>query len=234
MDSANTPLSSPLGMSIHGVIFDCDGTLVDTEPLANDVFAAMLCAEGLPMTGHEAMSRFRGMKWDACFAEVEVELGRKLPPGFSTELHERTSAAYRSGLKPIPGIIELVSSLDIPICVASNGKREQVEFSLSLTGLLPHFTGRIFSSYDIGVWKPEPDLFLHAAKAMGVEPANCAVVEDSVPGIQAGISAGMKVFAFQPTVVDGRIPAGIPIIQSMSELQTLFKTRMMVKPAPAE
>jgi HAD superfamily hydrolase (TIGR01509 family) len=220
-------------MSFHGVIFDCDGTLVDTEPLANDVFAAMLCAEGLPITGHEAMSRFRGMKWDACFAEVEAELGRKLPPSFMPELQERTFAAYQDRLKPIPGIIELVSALDIPVCVASNGTRKQVEFSLSLTGLLPYFTGRIFSSYDIGVWKPEPDLFLHAARAMGVEPEHCAVVEDSLPGIQAGISAGMKVFAFQPSVVNGRIPAGVTVIQSMSELQTVFKTRTMVKPRPA-
>jgi len=211
-------------MRFHGVIFDCDGTLVDTEPLANDVFATMLCAEGLRMTGHEAMTRFRGMKWDACLAEVEAELGRKLPPGFMPELQERTFEAYRGRLKPIPGIRELISLLDIPMCVASNGTRQQVEFSLSLTGLLPYFTGRIFSSHDIGVWKPEPDLFLHAAGAMGVEPANCAVVEDSVPGIQAGISAGMKVFAFQPAMVDERIPAGVTVIQSMSELHAVLNT----------
>jgi HAD superfamily hydrolase (TIGR01509 family) len=212
-------------MPFHGVIFDCDGTLVDTEPLANDVFATLLCAEGLPMTGHEAMIRFRGMKWDACLAEVEAELGRKLPPGFMPELRERTFEAYRGRLKPIPGIVDLVSSLDLPKCVASNGTREQVEFSLSLTGLLPYFAGRIFSSYDIGVWKPAPDLFLHAAKAMGMKPSFCAVVEDSVPGIQAGINAGMKVFAFQPTMVDERIPAGVTVIQSMSELQTVLKER---------
>jgi HAD superfamily hydrolase (TIGR01509 family) len=163
------------------------------------------------------------MKWDACLAEVEAELGRKLPPGFRPELQERTFEAYRRRLKPIPGIVDLVSSLDIPKCVASNGTREQVEFSLSLTGLLPYFADRIFSSHDIGVWKPEPDLFLHAARAMGVEPSGCAVVEDSVPGIQAGISAGMKVFAYQPTMVDGRIPAGVTVIQSMAELQTVLK-----------
>jgi beta-phosphoglucomutase-like phosphatase (HAD superfamily) len=98
-----------------------------------------------------------------------------------------------------------------------------VEFSLSLTGLLPYFTGRIFSSHDIGVWKPEPDLFLHAARTMGVEPENCAVVEDSVPGIQAGIRAGMKVFAYQPAMVDERIPAGVKIIQSMSALHDVFR-----------
>jgi len=210
-------------MSFHGVIFDCDGTLVDTESLANDVFATMLSEEGLPMTGHEAMTRFRGMKWDTCRAEVEVEMGRKLPPGFMPELQERTFEAYRGRLKPIPGIMDLVSSLALPMCVASNGSREQVEFSLSLTGLLPYFTGRIFSSHDIGVWKPEPDLFLHAAKTMGVEPKHCAVVEDSIPGIQAGIRAGMKVFAFQPIMADERIPAEVTVIQSMSELQRVFK-----------
>lgn len=210
-------------MPFHGIIFDCDGTLVDTEPLANDVFATMLSAEGLPMTGHEAMTRFRGMKWDACFAEVEAELGRKLSPDFVPELHKRTAEAYQGRLKPIPGIRELVSSLEIPMCVASNGTRQQVEYSLSLTGLLPYFAGRIFSSHDIGVWKPEPDLFLHAAKAMGVEPSFCAVVEDSIPGIQAGISAGMKVFAYQPAMVDSRIPAGVTVIQSMTELHTMLK-----------
>ena len=210
-------------MPFSGIIFDCDGTLVDTEPLANDVFAAMLCAEGLPITGHEAMARFRGKKWDTCFAEVEAELGRKLPPGFVPKLHERTSEAYRAGLKPRQEIIDLVSSLDIPKCVASNGTRKQIEHSLSLTGLLPYFTDRIFSSYDIGKWKPEPDLFLHAAKTMGVKPADCAVVEDSLPGIQAGISAGMHVFAFQPAMVDERIPAGVTVIQRMSELHTMLK-----------
>lgn len=83
-------------MPFSGVIFDCDGTLVDTEPLANDVFATMLSAEGLPITGHEAMTRFRGKKWAVCLAEVEAELGRKLPDGFMPELHERTSEAYRT------------------------------------------------------------------------------------------------------------------------------------------
>jgi HAD superfamily hydrolase (TIGR01509 family) len=210
-------------MPFSGVIFDCDGTLVDTEPLANDVFATMLCAEGLPMTGHEAMARFKGKKWATCLAEVEAELGRKLPDGFMPELHERTSEAYRGRLKPIPGIIDLVSSLEIPMCVASNGTRKQVEFSLSLTGLLPYFTGRIFSSYDVGVWKPEPDLFLHAARAIGVAPVECAVVEDSLPGIEAGIRAGMRVFAYQPTMMDERIPGGVTVIQDMSELHAVLK-----------
>jgi HAD superfamily hydrolase (TIGR01509 family) len=220
-------------MPFHGIIFDCDGTLVDTEPLANDVFAAMLCAEGLPMTGHEAMTRFRGMKWDACLAEAEADLGRKLPPDFMSVLNERTFEAYRDKLKPIPGIVDLVSSLNLPMCVASNGTREQVEYSLSLTGLLPYFTDRIFSSHDIGVWKPEPDLFLYAAKAMGVRPGDCAVVEDSMPGIQAGIRAGMRVFAFQPTITDARIPAGVMVIQNMSELHAVFNAPG-VKPKPAE
>ncbi len=112
-------------MPFSGVIFDCDGTLVDTEPLANDIFATMLCAEGLPMTGHEAMARFKGKKWATCSVEVGrtgAQTSRRLP---TPELHERTSEAYRGRLKPIPGIIDLVSSLEIPMCVASNGTRKQ-------------------------------------------------------------------------------------------------------------
>ena len=92
---------------------------------------------------------------------------------------------------------------------------------MSLTGLLPFFENAIFSSYEVGIWKPEPGLFLHAARAMGFEPAACTVVEDSLPGIQAGISAGMQVVAFQPYEVDPEIPKGVRVIRHLSELRTL-------------
>jgi beta-phosphoglucomutase-like phosphatase (HAD superfamily) len=118
----------------------------------------------------------------------------------------------------------LVAALNIPMCVASSGPREKIELSLSLTGLLPFFAGRIFSSYEVGFWKPDPGLFLHAAKAMAVEPSRCVVVEDSLPGIQAGIAAGMTVFAFQPDAIDARIPAGVSVVQSLPQLQALFQS----------
>src|SRR5882724_2252185 len=206
------------------VIFDCDGTLEDSEHLGNDVFAAMLAAQGLQITGRDAMVRFRGMKLAESLAQIEAELGRELPSTFVAEFRERTAKAFRDELKPVPGAMTLVAALNIPMCVASSGPREKIELSLSLTGLLPFFTGRIFSSYEVGSWKPDPGLFLHAAKAMAVEPSRCVVVEDSLPGIQAGIAAGMTVFAFQPDAIDARIPAGVSVVQSLPQLQALFQS----------
>jgi HAD superfamily hydrolase (TIGR01509 family) len=144
-----------------------------------------------------------------CVAELEARLGRQLPATFVRDLRSRTADEFRRRLRPVEGAVELVqwvATLPISICVASSGPREKVELSLSLTGLLPFFEGRIFSSYEVGAWKPDPGLFLHAAEAMGVAPGDCAVVEDSVPGLRAGLAAGMTVFAFQPHGVDPNTP----------------------------
>ena len=110
--------------------------------------------------------------------------------------------------------------------MASSGPPEKIATSLSLTGLRPFFEGRVFSSYDVGVWKPDPGLFLHAARAMGVAPGDCVVVEDSLPGIQAGLAAGMTVFAFQPQDVDPRIPAEVTVLKSLLELRSLLGTNV--------
>ena len=206
-----------------GVIFDCDGTLVDSESLGNEVFAAMVSAHGGNLTARESMLRFRGMKLAECLAQVEAELDHALPLDFAAEFRARSATVFRNELKPIPGALALVASLAIPMCVASSGPRDKIELSLSITGLLPFFEGRIFSSYEIESWKPDPGLFQHAAKALGVEPSNCAVVEDSLPGIQAGLAAGMRVFAFQPDAVDARIPPGVTVVQSLLQLQALFQ-----------
>jgi beta-phosphoglucomutase-like phosphatase (HAD superfamily) len=100
-----------------------------------------------------------------------------------------------------------------------SGPPEKIETSLALTGLQPFFEGRVFSSYDVGVWKPDPGLFLHAARVMGVAPGDCAVVEDSVFGIQAGLAAGMTVFAFQPQDVEPRLPAGVTVLTRLLDLR---------------
>jgi beta-phosphoglucomutase-like phosphatase (HAD superfamily) len=106
--------------------------------------------------------------------------------------------------------------------VASNGPKEQTELSLSVTGLLPFFKGAVFSSYEIGLWKPDPGLFLHAAATLGVNPRACAVVEDSPVGIQAGLTAGMKVFAFQPDAIDPDLPRDVEVVRHLSELKTIL------------
>lgn len=98
----------------------------------------------------------------------------------------------------IPGAFDLLERLTIPFCVATNGPREKAELTLELTGLLKFFPDRLFSAYEVGIYKPDPGLFLHAAQVMGVAPERCAVVEDSLPGVQAGLAAGMQVYALLP------------------------------------
>jgi HAD superfamily hydrolase (TIGR01509 family) len=213
------------------VIFDCDGTLVDSEPLANGAFADLLRENGVAMTGAEAIARFRGMKLATCLAEVESQTGVALPADFVAKLRARTADAFRSALKPIPGALDLVRSMAVPFGVASSGPREKIELSLSLTGLLPFFGGRIFSSYEIGSWKPDPGIFLHAADRLGAAPGDCIVVEDSLLGIEAGIAAGMRVLAFQPEQVDERIPPAATVVRSMEALGTLLATYGAIRSA---
>jgi HAD superfamily hydrolase (TIGR01509 family) len=117
---------------------------------------------------------------------------------FARSVRSAQAARFQQGLGTIRGAHALVSSLTVPFCVATNGPREKVELTLGLTGLLPYFGERIFSAYEVGSFKPDPGLFLHAAEALGVAPQHCAVVEDSEPGIRAGLAAGMQVFSLFP------------------------------------
>jgi len=207
---------------VDAVIFDCDGTLVDSEHIGNRVLAELISAQGRPLTPDEAVARFRGMKLSECLSQIEAELGRPLPETFVPDFRRRTAAAFRASLRAMPGAKALIESIGVPVCVASSGPREKIELSLSITGLLPYFAGRIFSSYEVGSWKPEPGLFLHAAAAVAVAPSRCAVIEDSLPGIQAGLAAGMLVFAFQPSEVDPRLPVGVPVVRDLRQLHALL------------
>ncbi|HEX5489580.1 MAG TPA: HAD-IA family hydrolase [Rhodanobacteraceae bacterium] len=185
-------------MPIEAVIFDCDGTLVDSERLANAALVECVAPFGLAMTTEEAMQAYVGGRMADCVADLECRLGRKLPDSFIPEVRRRTAEAFRSHLKPVEGAAEVLRKLQVPACVASSGPMEKIELSLEVTGLAHFFaTDRIFSAYDVGFWKPDPRLFLHAARAMGVAPGRCAVVEDSLPGVKAGIAAGMPTFWFR-------------------------------------
>lgn len=210
---------------MKAIIFDCDGTLVDSETLSTEVLVEAVGEHGLHLSVPEAMFAFRGGKMADCIAELESRLGRPLPETFVPEFRARAAQAFRARLRAIEGALELVQSLatmPVPFCVASSGPPEKIELSLSLTGLLPFFQGRIFSSYDVGVWKPDPGLFLHAADALGVAPDHCAVIEDSLPGMLAGLAAGMRVFAFQPHGVDPRTPAETIPLMKLLDLRDLL------------
>ena len=123
---------------------------------------------------------------------------RARPVRFRARGAGRHGGFFRRELRAVEGIHAALDAIRLPTCVASSGPPEKIRLSLELTGLLPRFDGRIFSAYEVGSWKPDPGLFLHAAEAMGVPPDECAVVEDSVPGVRAGVAAGMRVFAYAP------------------------------------
>jgi len=200
------------------LIFDCDGTLVDSEELGTSVLLEMAAELGLHLPLRQTNALFRGWKLDQCVAQLEIWLGYPLPGDFVAQVRTRTEGVFRARLRPIPGALELVRALRLPMCVASSGPREKIELSLSLTGLLPYFKDHIFSGYEVGSWKPDPGLFLHAAQAMSVPPAECAVVEDSLVGVQAGLAAGMQVFAYQPEEIDPGMPGGVRILRRLEEL----------------
>lgn len=200
-------------------LFDLDGTLVDSEVLANQVLVEELAGQGLTFSLEEAVERFRGGKMAESIAEVEAHFACKLPDGFIPDLRQKTAAAFQQKLQPVDGAVDLVRSIASQICIASNGPPEKIRLSLSLTGLQPYFGDRLFSAYDIQAWKPDPELFLNAARTLGVHPSDCAVVEDSLPGIHGGLAAGMQVFAYFPEAVAPPLPDTVIVVKHLSELQ---------------
>ncbi|MHB1199252.1 MAG: HAD family hydrolase [Polaromonas sp.] len=207
---------------IQAVIFDCDGTLVDSEVPSMDVLYTHACALGIDFTREQAHQQFRGVRMADCIAWIGAQLQHK-PDGFELDfvrdVRRVQAQRFSEGLKVIPGAFELLEKLTIPYCVATNGPREKVELTLGLTGLLKFFPDRVISAYDAGIFKPDPGLFLHAARVMGVAPACCAVVEDSLPGIQAGLAAGMQVYALlSPAALGAEISQQVHSIKDLTEL----------------
>lgn len=181
------------------VIFDCDGVLVDTEPIAARVGAQVLTGLGWELEPQEVMDRFLGCSDEHFRAEVEERLGDRLPPDWEARFGPLTDAAFATELTAVPGVVDVLDALDdhrTPTCVASNGSHAKMRRTLGLTGLAHRFEGRRFSATDVAQGKPAPDLYLHAAATMGVGPAECVVVEDSPRGAQAALAAGMRCLAF--------------------------------------
>jgi HAD superfamily hydrolase (TIGR01509 family) len=178
------------------VIFDNDGVLVDSEPISNRVMAAAISDAGLPTTTEDSMREFMGRRWDDSVAIVEERLGRELPADFTTRYRERRDAALAAELKPVPGVAAAIARIPCKRCVASSGAPEKIRFTLEHTGLLHLFEDRMFSGMEVEHGKPAPDLFLHAAERMGVAPERCAVVEDTIHGIEAAVAAGMAAFGY--------------------------------------
>jgi len=182
------------------VIFDCDGVLVDSESISNGVLARMLTVEGLPTTLAEARRDYQGLLLSEVVIGAEARLGHPLPRGWLARYERERAAVFASELEAVPGAavaVQAVSAAGAAVCVASQGQLEKIRLTLGLTGLRGLFADEaLFSAESVPRGKPHPDLFLHAARLMGAEPARCAVVEDSPSGVTAAVSAGMRALGY--------------------------------------
>jgi HAD superfamily hydrolase (TIGR01509 family) len=209
------------------VIFDCDGVLVDSEVISNSVLARELTVIGLPTTVTEARRNYQGLLLSDVLLAAEAQLGRRLPEGWLDRYERERSAAFRRELRPVAGaadVIEAVLGHGTRVCVASQGKLEKTRLSLQLTGLARYFSDDArFSAETVTRGKPHPDLFLHAAAAMGSEPEHCAVVEDTPSGVAAAVAAGMWAIGYAAdSDEEGLRGAGAEIIQRLNELPILL------------
>ena len=181
------------------VIFDCDGVLVDSEPLTTRAMQRSLARYGLRLGLDEIQARFHGVSNDQVRDTVLAHWGVQLPDDIADLIEEVESVAVEDGLPAIPGVADAVHSVvsaGIEVCVGSNGSPRAIEQRLKLTGLYDRFEGRLFSAAMVAYGKPHPDVFLHAAETMGFAPSACVVIEDSDAGVQAALSAGMRVLAY--------------------------------------
>lgn len=178
------------------VIFDCDGVLVDSEPLANEVLAAHLARAGVALTGAECRARFQGRSLASVGALVERDFEVTLDDRFFERLQRETYVRFREALEPVRGMRELLGALRAPWCIASSGGHDKMAVTLAVTGLDVLVGNRVFSAVDVARGKPAPDLFLYAARRMGIAPQRCLVIEDSVVGIEAALAAAMQVIGF--------------------------------------
>jgi len=186
-------------MKYELVIFDCDGTLVDSEGISNSIVSDLINRAGISMSRKEAIDKFKGTNFKTITGYIEKETGTELSYNFEAEFRRLSHAAFEKELQTIPGVVDFIEALPIPFCVASNGPQIKMETTLSVTGLTKYFDNRnTFSAYDINSWKPEPKLFQYAAVAMDCPIEKCLVIEDTLPGAMGAVNAQMDLFVYAP------------------------------------
>lgn len=210
-------------MKYKCIIFDCDGVLVDSEEISNSVLIEMANEIGAEIKMDYALENFAGKSLKNCFEHIENIIGESLPNTFEKEYRNRTFSLFKTDLKPIEGIHKLLDRISVPFCVASSGPIEKIKLNLTTTNLIDKFENRIFSSYEIGSWKPNPEIFQHAARKMGFKPNECAVVEDSIAGVRAGIKGGFDVYGFANNINKSElIKEGAKVFFEMNKLLELL------------
>ncbi len=208
------------------VIFDCDGVLVDSERIANEVFASVLNeACGFSLTLQDMFTTFVGHSSAQCMAIVEDMMGAPPPAGLAERYRREINAALAARVESVDGVEQVLDDLSVPACVASSGTHDKMRTTLGRTGLLPRFEGRLFSTSDVARPKPHPDVFLHAATRMAcADPGSCLVIEDSPMGVRGGVAAGMTVFGYAELTDPGHLRAAgaAQTFTSMAELPELI------------
>jgi phosphoglycolate phosphatase len=208
------------------VIFDCDGVLVNTEPLVDQIYSQMLEEHGQTFN-RTSLHEFSGMTIQDRLKVSSQQLGWTPPESFLPEFFARLAELSKKELKPVDGIYELVESLPVPVCVASNGTRDEIVLRLKIANLTDFFGAAIFSGLEVPRPKPAPDVFLAAAESFNAHPSRCIVVEDSVPGVTAAVSAGIKVYghaAFTPA--ESLREAGAIPFANMAELKNILSMQV--------
>lgn len=206
---------------IKAVIFDCDGVLVDSEELGNRLLVRMAEEHGYQPDLGAALAAFKGVCLERCMKMIESEIQAALPTDFAGRFRAKLLEELEVSLAPVEGIETVLSSLTVPICVASGAPLKKILYMLGRFDLLRYFGGKIYSSYELNLWKPAPDLFLHAARELGFAPSEVGVVEDSPPGVEAGLAAGMRVFNYLPGATQTE-SGSLTVFGRMSELPKLL------------
>ncbi|MCZ8205727.1 HAD family phosphatase [Gemmatimonas sp.] len=215
------------GHHYDGIIFDCDGVLVDSERITSRVWAGLLTGIGLPTTTEQSLATYLGNSMGRCLEIVTEQLGHRPPDTLLARFYDEVKVALAREVTPVEGIVALLDALDaagIGYGVASNGEHEKMRTTLGATGLLARFDGRRFSAVDVARPKPAPDLFLHAAEALGFEPVRTIVVEDSPLGVQGAHAAGMTVIGYAELVAPDRLLAAgaVHTVDQLRELLPLI------------
>lgn len=200
-------------MKFEAVLFDCDGVLVDSESITNGVLRDMLEDLGWKLSPEECMRTFIGRAIRDEQAKIEAHTGKPLTEEWLASFRERRNEQLLQRVKPVQGAIDAVKSIHERfagrIACASGADRIKVELQLDKCALLPYFSGRVFSGHELPRSKPAPDVYLAAAAALGVKANRCAVVEDTVIGVTAGVAAGATVFGYSPPEAGHDVPAAL-------------------------
>jgi HAD superfamily hydrolase (TIGR01509 family) len=211
-------------MKYKCIIFDCDGVLVDSESISKTALAEEAALHGANLSSEFIEQEFVGKALKSTLIAIERDYNVVLPMDFEKRFRRRTYSKFKTDIQPMPGVVDFVKSLDIPFCVASSGPEQKIRINLKGTGLLPYFEGKIFSAYAIQKWKPDPSVFLWAAKSMGFIPEECAVIEDTVSGVRAGVTGGFDTFALSTTKNEIELnKLGAINFRTFDELEALLK-----------